>query len=135
MARADAQTSLTKRRQQVGLGFCCSHVWRKFLELAVSSAVETEVLRRIAMLYAIEGQGRGASAEQRRAARAERARVIIEDLRDYLEARLRQVSAKNKLAEAMRYVLPCKTGQSLILDDSRVELVSNISIGRSVRWL
>jgi len=54
------------------------------------------------MLYAIEDQVRGTSAEQRRAVRAERARVIVDDLHIYLEARLRQVSAKSKLADAIR---------------------------------
>ena len=43
------------------------------------------MLRRIAVLYAIEDEVRGTSAEQRRAARAERARVIVNDLHSYLE--------------------------------------------------
>lgn len=89
--------ALAKRRQQVSLAFCWAHVRRKFYELADSSPVATEVLRRIAMLYAIEDEVRGTSAEQRRAVRAERARVIVDDLHVFLEARLRQVSAKSKL--------------------------------------
>ena len=46
--------ALAKRRQQIQLAFCWAHVRRKFYELAESSPVATEVLRRIAMLYAIE---------------------------------------------------------------------------------
>jgi transposase len=126
--------ALARRRQQVSLAFCWSHVRRKFYELADSSPVATEVLRRIAMLYAIEDQVRGTSAEQRRAVRAEQARVIIDDLHVYLEARLRQVSAKSKLADAIRYALTRWAGLSLFLDDGRVELDSN-TVERSIRPL
>ncbi|MFC0205340.1 IS66 family transposase [Novosphingobium soli] len=44
------------------------------------------------MLYAIEDPVRSTSAEQRRAVRAEQARVIVDDLHTNLEARLRQLS-------------------------------------------
>lgn len=73
--------------------------------LADNSPVATEILRRIAMLYAIEDEVRGSPAEQRRAVRVERSRVIVDDLKPYLEARLRQVRAKSKLAKAIRYAL------------------------------
>lgn len=51
--------ALTRRRQQVRLGFCWAHVRRKFYELADKSPVATEALRRIAFLYAIEDEVRG----------------------------------------------------------------------------
>jgi len=54
------------------------------------------------MLYAIEDEVRGCAAEQRRIQRAECSGMIVEDLRLYLDARLRQISAKSKLAEAIR---------------------------------
>jgi transposase len=54
------------------------------------------------LLYAIEGEVRGSPAEQRRAVRDARSRIIVDDLRQYLEARNRQVSAKSKLGEAIR---------------------------------
>ena len=43
-------TALAKRRQQIQLAFCWSHVRRKFYELADKSPVATEVLRRIAQV-------------------------------------------------------------------------------------
>ena len=46
-------SALAKRRQELHLAFCRAHVRRKFYELADSSPVAIEVLRRIAMLYAI----------------------------------------------------------------------------------
>ena len=125
-------TALAKRRQQIQLAFCWSHVRRKFYELADKSPVAIEVLRRIATLYAIEAEVRGSSAEQRRALRVERARVVIDDLRLYLDARLRQVSAKSKLAEAIRYALNRWAGLTVFLDDGRVELDSN-TVERSIR--
>ena len=78
---------------------------RKFYELADTSPVATEVLRRVASLYAIEDEVRGLSAEQRRAVRHDRSRSIVDDLRQYLDARNRQVSAKSKLGEAIRYAI------------------------------
>ena len=125
-------TALAKRRQQIQLAFCWSHVRRKFYELADKSPVAIEVLRRVAMLYAIEAEVRGSSAEQRRALRVERARGVVDDLRLYLDARLRQVSAKSKLAEAIRYALNRWAGLTVFLDDGRVELDSN-TVERSIR--
>jgi len=127
-------TALARRQQRIQLAFCWSHVRRKFYELADKSPVATEVLRRIAQLYAIEAEVRGSSAEQRRTIRAERARVIVDDLQVYLEARLRQVSAKSKLADAIRYALSRWGGLSRFLDDGRVELDSN-TVERSIRPL
>ncbi|MEI6643726.1 MAG: IS66 family transposase [Novosphingobium sp.] len=126
--------ALAKRRQQIQLAFCWSHVRRKFYELADKSPVATEVLRRVAMLYAIEDEVRGSSAEHRRALRVERARIVVDDLRLYLDARLRQVSAKSKLAEAIRYALNRWAGLTVFLGDGRVELDSN-TVERSIRPL
>ena len=126
--------ALARRRQQISLAFCWAHVRRKFYELADTSPVATEVLRRVALLYAIEDEVRGLSAEQRRAARHDRGRVIVDDLRQYLDARNRQVSAKSKLGEAIRYAITRWDGLSCFLDDGRVDLDSN-TVERSIRPL
>ncbi len=126
--------ALARRRQQISLAFCWAHVRRKFYELADTSPVATEVLRRVALLYAIEDEVRGLSAEQRRAARHDRSRVIVDDLRQYLDARNRQVSAKSKIGEAIRYAITRWDGLSCFLDDGRVDLDSN-TVERSIRPL
>lgn len=126
--------ALARRRQQIRLAFCWAHVRRKFYELADTSPVATEVLRRIAMLYAIEDDVRGLSAEQRWDARVERSRIIVDDLRQYLDARSRQVSAKSKLSEAIRYALTRWDGLTRFLDDGRIDLDSN-TVERSIRPL
>lgn len=127
-------TALARRRQQIELAFCWAHVRRKFYELADTSPVATDVLRRIAMLYAIESEVRGSPAGQRRATRAERSRVIVDDLHQYLEARNAQVSAKSKLGEAIRYALTRWDGLSRFIDDGRIDLDSN-TVERSIRPL
>lgn len=129
-----AYAALARRRQQVRLAFCWAHVRRKFYELAPSSPVATEVLRRIAALYAIEDGVRGSSAEQRLVVRAEQSRAIVDDLHRYLDARLRQVSAKSKLGEAIRYALTRWDGLSRFIDDGRIDLDSN-TVERSIRPL
>ena len=74
------------------------------------------------------------SPEQRRAARTDRGRVVVDGLRLYLDARLRQVRAKSKLAEAIRYALTRWDGLSRFLDGGRIDLDSN-PVERSIRPL
>ncbi len=127
-------TALARRRQQIRLAFCWAHVRRKFYELAETSPVATDVLRRIASLYAIEDEVRGLPAEQRQAGRAERSRVIVDDLHQYLVGRNAQVSAKSKLGEAIRYALTRWDGLSRFIDDGRIDLDNN-PVERSIRPL
>jgi transposase len=126
--------ALAKRRQQVSLAFCWSHVRRKFYDLAEKSPVATEILKRIAKLYEVEDQVRGSSAEQRRAVRDEHSRILVDDLKVYLDARLRQLSAKSKLAEAIRYAVSRWDGLVRFLDDGRIELDTN-TVERAIRPL
>ena len=77
---------------------------------------------------------RGEPAQQRRSVRDERSRVIVDDLHQYLEARNRQVSAKARLGEAIRYALTRWDGLSRFLDDGRVDLDNN-TVERSIRPL
>jgi transposase len=126
--------ALARKRQQVVLAFCWAHARRKFYELAPTSPVATEVLRRMTELYVVENEVRGLTAEQRKSARNERSRVIVDDLRVYLDALLGQVSAKSKLAEAIRYALTRWDGLSRFLDDGRIEMDSN-TVERSIRPL
>ena len=86
------------------------------------------------MLYVIEDEVRSSTAQQRREVRGERSRIVVDDLRQYLDARLRQVSAKSKLAEAIRYALNRWAGLTVFLDDGRVELDSN-TVERLIRPL
>ena len=58
----------------------------------------------------------------------------MEDFRKFPEAGTRQVSAKSKLGEAIRYALTRWDGLSRFLDDGRIDLDSN-TVERSIRPL
>ncbi len=121
---------------EVRLAFCWSHVRRYFYELAQGgmAPIASEALTRIAALYRIEDDIRGRSAEQRRAARQERSRPLVDALHPWLREKLSLISQKTKLAEAIRYALSRWAGLSLFLDDGRIEIDNNV-VERAIRPL
>ncbi len=123
-------------RTAVNLAFCWAHVRRRFYELAQTgpAPIADEALQRIAALYHVEAPIRGRNPEERRAARQEKSKPIIEALEPWLRAKLALISQKTKLAEAIRYALSRWQGLTLFLDDGRVELDNNI-VERSIRPL
>jgi hypothetical protein len=122
------------QRGDVRLAFCWSHLRRRFYELATPgpAPIASEALLRIAALYKIEGSIRGQSVEERRVARQERSRPIVEALEPWMREKLALISQKSKLAEAIRYALTHWSGLSLFLDDGRIEIDSN-AVERSIR--
>ncbi|ESX08417.1 transposase [Mesorhizobium sp. LSJC255A00] len=80
------------REPGVLLGACR----RRFYELAQSgpAPIATEALQRIAELYRIESEIRGRSPEERRTARQERSRPVIDTLQPWLREKLTLVSQK-----------------------------------------
>ncbi|WP_443029580.1 IS66 family transposase [Sphingomonas sp. T1] len=136
--QVDGYTGYRKlaRTGEVQLAFCWAHVRRRFFELAAggTSPVATDALARIAQLYAVEADVRGQAADARRAARQERSRPLIDDLRRVLEMRLGQISRKGRLAEAIRYALNHWDGLCRFIDDGRIEMDSN-TVERSIRPL
>ena len=120
----------------VRLAFCWSHVRRRFYELAQggSAPIAAAVLARIAGLYRVEAAIRGRPAGERRAARQERSRPVVEALEPWLREKLALVSGKSRLAEAVRYALSRWSGLRLFLDDGRVELDTNV-VERAIRPL
>jgi len=123
-----------ERSGSVALAFCWSHVRRPFYELVASgpAPIASEALERIAGLYAIEKEVRGANAETRRRIRQEKSRPIIVELEPWLQAKLGLISQKSKLAEAIRYALTRWEGLTRFLDDGRIEIDSNV-VERSIR--
>src|SRR3982751_277089 len=73
---------------EVRLAFCWAHCRRRFYEIhrATGSPLAEEALHRIAELYKVETEGRGRSARERRAARQERSKPIVEALHAWLTA-------------------------------------------------
>jgi transposase len=119
----------------VQLAFCWAHVRRNFYELQAGDTpapIASEALARIAALYAVEADIRGQPAEQRRCARQQRSKPILDALKPWLEHQLGLVSGKSKLAEAIRYALSRWQGLGRFLDDGRIELDSNV-VERTIR--
>jgi transposase len=115
------------------LAFCWSHVRREFYDLAKAGApIATEALSRIAAIYRIEAEIRGASAERRRAVRQEKSRPLVADMRAWFEAQLVKLPGRSPTANAIRYALNHWAGLERFLEDGRVELDSN-SVERAMR--
>jgi len=108
----------------VRLAFCWSHVRRGFYELATPgpSPIASEALEHIAALYAVEKDIRGRHADERRTARQQRSRPLIDALEPWLRAKLGLISQKSKLANAIRYALSRWEGLTRFIDDGRIEL-------------
>ena len=124
------------QKGDVSLAFCWSHVRRRFYDRAIAEAspIAHEALQRVARLYGIEKDIRGRSANERRDARQELSRPIVDELEPWLRAKLALISKKSKLAEAIRYALARWEGLCRFLDDGRIEIDSN-TVERSIRPL
>jgi len=122
------------QRNSVQLAFCWSHVRRRFYELAAAgpAPIASEALERIGALYAVEKDIRGRNADERRAARQEKSRPILDALEPWLREKLVLISQKTKLAEAIRYALTRWDGLTRFVGDGRIEIDSNV-IERAIR--
>ena len=117
----------------VTLAFCWAHVRRGFYDLAKTKApIATEALKRIAALYQIEADIRGASADERRTVRQAESKPLVADLRSWFEAQVAKLPACGPTAEAIRYALNHWDGLTRFLDDGRIELDNN-SVERAMR--
>lgn len=116
------------------LAACWAHTRRKFYDVAqaTGSPIAQEALRRIGELYIIEAEMRGQSPPHRLIVRRERSKLVIADLRTWLEAQLAQVSGRSTLAEAIRYALARWQGLTRFLHDGRIELDTN-PVERAIR--
>ena len=122
------------RRNSVQLAFCWSHVRRRFYELVAAgpAPIAAQALERIGALYAVEKDIRGRNPDERRAARQEKSRAIVDALEPWLRDKLALISQKTKLAEAIRYALTRWEGLTLFVDDGRIEINSNV-VERAIR--
>ena len=118
----------------VSLAFYWSHVRRRLYEFAAAgpAPIASEALRRIAELYRIEDDIRGATHEERRVAWQSKGRPIADSLALWLTEQLAFISQKTKLAEAIRYTLSRWDGLTSFIDDGRIEIDSN-TVERSIR--
>jgi transposase len=109
------------------LAYCWSHGRREVIKAIpeAGSPIGDEILQRIAGLYAIEKQIRGASPEQRRAARQQRAKPLVAELEAFIRAQRERLSPKSNMGQALAYLANHWDGLCVYLDEGRVEMDSN----------
>jgi len=107
--------------------YCWAHARREFIEATpkAGSPLADEALRRIAQLYAIEADIRGRPAEERRPVRQARSEPLAASLHAWAQDKATRLSAKSDLGRAVRYMLKHWDGQTVFLQDGRVEMDSN----------
>jgi transposase len=120
--------------EAITLAFCWAHLRRKFFDIAKDGCapIASEALERIAKLYLIEKTIRGRSACERRAVRQDKSKLLVIELRTWLDQQLARVSGKSLIADAIRYALNHWDGLTRFLDDGRIELDTNV-VERSIR--
>lgn len=132
-----AYRQLTDAKREGGplvLANCWSHFRRLFYDIAKggNAPIATEVLVRIAALYAIEDEIRGGSPDERTDIRQARSKPLVDKLETWLNEQLARVSKGSEIAKEIRYGLNHWTGLCRFLDDGRIEIDSN-TVERSMR--
>jgi transposase len=123
---------------------CWSHARRKFFILAdtAKAPLALEAVRRIDVIFAIEREINGLSADQRQATRKVRVAPIVADLEEWMRAERARLSRHAEVAKAMDYMLKRWPTFIRFLGDGRICLSNNaaeralrgIAIGRKA-WL
>jgi transposase len=106
---------------------CWAHARRKFFELAklAKAPIAHEAVRLIDELFAIERKINGKSSDERRAARQERSKPVVEALEIFLREKRALLSVSNDTAKAINYTLNRWEQFTRFLDDGRVCLSNN----------
>ncbi|WP_375198230.1 IS66 family transposase, partial [Sphingobium sp.] len=109
------------------LAACWSHSRREIIAATpkAGSPIAEAVLARIAALYAIEKEIRGADAAIRQKARNERSRPLVAELERFLREQAARLSPGSEMGKAIAYLLNHWDGLTLFLDDGRVEMDTN----------
>jgi transposase len=120
---------------------------RKFFELADIAAnarrgkdawpispIALEAVKRIDLVFDIEREIKGLSAEERLAAQRLRSAPLVAALEAWMRAERTKLSRHNAVAKAMDYMLTRRPAFTLFLDDDRICLTNNAA-ERAVRGL
>lgn len=110
------------------LAFCWAHGRRKLIKAKPKkgSPIVDEALLRIAALYKIENEIRGAAPDHRRTVRQEKSLPLVDKFFNWLKAQAERISRKSDLGVAIAYMLKRQDGFRLFLDDGRVDMDSNL---------
>ena len=81
---------------------------------------------------AYEAAIRGQSADQRKTARQEQTKPLMEDFTVWLKTVRARISAKSRLGDKLSYIAQHMDGLKLFLDDGTIEMDSNV-VERAIR--
>jgi transposase len=106
---------------------CWSHFRRKLYDVhhATASPIALEALERIAALFVVESSVNRCAPDRRRAARAEHAAPLLDQLKTFLDTSLTKISGKSDLAKAIRYALSRWKALVRYTGDGRLEMTNN----------
>ena len=115
---------------------CWAHARRKFFDLAElgRAPLAVEAVRRIDVLFAIERDLSGLSAEERHAQRQKRSAIPLAELEVWMREARAKLSRHADVAKAMDYMLTRRKSFARFLDDGRICL-SNNSAERALRGI
>jgi transposase len=113
---------------------CWAHARRKFFELAElrKAPLALEAVRRIDELFAIEREINGKPPDERCRERQTRSKPMGEELGIWLRQERRKLSPKNKIAQAIDYLMKRWPAFTRFLDDGRL-CMSNNAAERALR--
>ncbi|WP_217998626.1 IS66 family transposase [Novosphingobium naphthalenivorans] len=121
----DPRTKAARAVTEVG---CWSHARRKFTDILDKnpSPLAAEAVVRIAELFAVERDIKGAPPDERWRVRQKLARPKLAALRLWLEAQLKGLSSDSPLAKACRYPLNRWAAMNRYCDDGLLEISNNL---------
>ena len=111
---------------------CMVHARRKFSEAkkaagGVPTPIADEALDRIGELFAIERDLQNMSPEKRQEERQKRARPVLDELFAWAKSILEQMTIKNRLSNALNYLVSNEKGLMRYLDNGMCELSNNMA--------
>jgi len=108
---------------------CMAHARRKIFDVfeKTKSPIAEEALRRIQELYAIEAEINGLPADERRAARQERSKPLLDAFHPWLVEQRRRLPGKAPLGKAFQYSLSRWDALTRYLEDGRLSIDNNLA--------
>jgi len=107
---------------------CWAHQRRKIIDAEKTAPeIAQEAVALVRALYAVEKQGRNASAEERQRLRQEQSAPVLAELHEKFFTWKEQLLPKHPMAEAINYALNHWEELNVFLSDGAVELDNNVS--------
>jgi transposase len=118
-------------KKPITLVGCLYHARRKFMEIVKlapnTDGVATHVIKLIAKLSTIEVEIKSLSAADKKAQREEKAKLILNELYDYLSSNQPHIPPKSLLGKAVSYTLNQWPKLLTYLQDGRLENSNNLA--------